>query len=121
MKEVVPVILLAVQWGADVNESASAYVEAFNKCGSHIILSYHTRQPHPQELTMAEKQYDGIKKVDGKFQVMKKIFDGTEEKKELFVLVPDKTQKMPEHIVKMRLEAECAKNKDLKDRMKNGE
>jgi len=117
----IPDILLAVEWGASVDHVSSAYVEAFNKTGAYIILSYKVRKPTAQELQIAEKFSDEIREVDGKFQMVKKEFDGKEILKELFVMIPDKTQQMPEHIVKIRMEAEKARNKDLKDRMKNGE
>jgi len=117
----VPDILLAVDWGADVNAVTSAYVEAFNKSGAYIILSYEIRKPTASEIKWAEKVVDEVREVNGRFQTVKKMFDGTEVLKELFVMIPGNTQKMPDHIVKMRMEAEKARNKDLKDRMKNGE
>ncbi len=120
-EEKVPEILLAVEWGASVDMVASAYVKAFNKAGAYIILSYKVRQPTSAEIEMAAKDVDEVREVNGKFQTVKKMFDGTEVLKELFVMIPDKTQKMPEHIVKMRMEAEKNRDKDLKDRMKNGE
>lgn len=110
----IPDILLAVEWGASIDGVASAYVEAFNKSGAYIILNYKVRAPRPDEVKIAEKDVDEVRIVEGKFQTVKKMFDGTEVKKELFVMVLDKTQKMPPHIVKMRMEAE-------KQRIKNGE
>lgn len=120
-EEKVPEILLAVDWGASVDVVASAYVEAFNKAGAYIILSYKVRQPTPAEVEFAGTHVDEVREVGGKFQTVKKMFDGTEALKELFVMIPDKTQKMPEHVMKMRMEAEKNRDKDLKDRMKNGE
>lgn len=95
-------ILLAVDVGYDLKEVAEVFVTAFNKAGSHMIVTYNIREPNDAEVKQAKGYSGSVRKEKGHWIATKKMFDGSMIKKRLFVLVPEKTQKTPEHIMKLR-------------------
>jgi len=102
MKEKLGDILLAVDLGFDLKQVAEGYVQAFNKSGAHMILNYEIREPLEAELEQARQHSKTVKKEKSYWVAEKEMFDGSVVKKRLFVLVPTKTQKTPDHIMKLR-------------------
>lgn len=102
MKEKLNDILLAVDVGFDLKEVSEAYVKAFNRSGAYMIVTYSIREPNDGEVKQAKGYSESVRKEKGHWIAIKKMFDGLMIEKRLFVLVPEKTQKTPEHIMKLR-------------------
>jgi len=102
MSEKLNDILLAVDVGYDLTNVADGFVRAFNQSGSYMIETYKIREPNEDEIKKAKVYSESIRKAKGCWVVTKKMFDGSTIEKRLFVLVPEKTQKVPEHILKLR-------------------
>lgn len=94
-------ILLAVEWGHDPNPVAANYVTAFNKSGAYMILSYCIREPNSDEVEIGKLYYDKATKIDEMWKLTKTVL-GTVEMKRLFVLVVEKSQKVPDHVLQLR-------------------
>jgi len=95
-------IMLAVDDGYSIGKVSSAYVEAFNKVGAYMIVDFTTRDMADAEATYLRTQGKELRKEGKRWQWTKTDYKGDLSKKWLFVLIPTKTKKVPEHLVALR-------------------
>ena len=102
-------ILLAVDLGYSVDDVADGYVKAFNKLGgAYMIIDFTTREPTSQEVLVSRKY---ARRLGGVVEAVGDHFESVlgKVRKRIFVLVPGKVQKTPDHIMKLRPKVEPIK------------
>lgn len=106
MKELKPrSLVMAVEFGHDINVVAQQYVQQFNESGGFVIEKYSVRKPTEEEIAQLQKRnVDSLGIVKKGDEWFSQSSDGRKiVAKPLFVIEIQETRRLPMDLEKLKL------------------